>query len=186
MTTALLSALKKAQMKYPIEVQRRFSEDQITGGFVVDFTDSLILFHNLDMDTFCLNGYTVILTKDITRHRVFNKADYWRERAIRHFGVKPIKPAGISLASLPQMLKTVSEHFPLIAFHPEEKKPEVCYIGALTSTTERTLTIEDLNADCEWSGPRRMRFSEVSRIDFGGRYEESLAATAPKKPKRKQ
>ena len=75
MTTALLSALKKAQMKYPIEVQRRFSEDQITGGFVVDFTDSLILFHNLDMDTFCLNGYTVILSKDITRPRVFKKAD---------------------------------------------------------------------------------------------------------------
>jgi len=32
----------------------------------------------------------------------------------------------------------------------------------------------------KWSGPRRMKFSDVTRIDFGGGYEEVLAVTAPK------
>jgi len=48
---------------------------------------------------------------------------------------------------------------------------------------EKTFTIEDLNSNGEWSGPRRMKFSDVTRIDFGGGYEEALAVTAPKRPR---
>jgi hypothetical protein len=48
------------------------------------------------------------------------------------------------------------------------------------------VTIDDLDCNAEWSGPRQLKFSDITRVDFGGGYEKALAATAPKRPERKQ
>jgi hypothetical protein len=85
------------------------------------------------------------------------------------------------------LLKSVTEHYPLTTLHPERTRPDVCFIGQLVSMTARTFTIEDLDSNVEWSGPRRMKFSDVTRVDFGDGYAGALAVTAPKtvkKPKR--
>ena len=183
MSVSFNSIFKKAKMRHLFEVRRRFKDAGTTTGFIVDFSDSLVLFHTLETDTFRLNGYTVVRKEDISEYRVFSKAEYWQVRAVRHFRLRPMPPAGISVTSLPELLKSVAKHYPLIALHPEKTKPEACYIGALASMTERTFTIEDLNSSGEWSGPRRMKFSDVTRVDFGGGYEAALAVTAPKRAK---
>jgi len=144
------------------------------------------LFHTLGSDTFRFNGYTVLRTEDISEYRFFTKAEYWQFRAVRHFHLKPIRPAGISVASFPELLKSIAQHYPLITFHPEKKNPAVCYIGPLVAITEHTVTIDDLDCNGEWSGARRMKISDVTRVDFGGGYEEALAVTAPKKPRNRK
>jgi hypothetical protein len=59
-------------------------------------------------------------------------------------------------------------------------------IGPLISMTKATFTIDDLDSNAEWTGPRRLKFSDVTRVDFGGGYEHALAVTAPKRPKLKK
>lgn len=186
MSASFHSIFKKAKMKHLFEVKRRFKDVGHTTGFIVDFSDSLVLFHTLDTDTFRLNGYTVIRKEDITKYRVFSKAEYWQVRAMRHFHLKPMRHVGVSVTSLPALLKSVTEHYPLITLHPEKIKPDVCFVGQLVSMTERTFTIEDLNSSGEWSGPRRMKFSDVTRVDFGDGYTSALAVTAPKRAKHKK
>ena len=181
MSASLHSILKKSKTRHLFQVKRRLKDVGSTTGFIVAFSDSLFLFHTLDMDTFRLNGYTVLREEDISQYRLFTKAEFWQVRAVRHFHLKPIRPAGISVSSFPELVKSVAEHYPLITFHPEKKKPDVCYIGSVVSMTEHTFTIEDLDSNGEWSGPRRMKFSDVTRMDFGGGYEEALAVTAPKR-----
>lgn len=183
MSVSFNSVFKKAKMKHLFEVKRRLKDTGTTTGFIVDFSDSLVLLHTFDTDTFRLNGYSVIRKADISHYRVFSKAEYWQFRAVRRFRLRPMQPAGISVASLPELLKSVAEHYPLITLHPEKTKPEVCFIGTLASMTERTFTIEDLNCNAEWSGPRRMKFGDVTRVEFGGGYEAALAVTAPKRAK---
>jgi hypothetical protein len=183
MTRSLHSILKKSKTGHLFEVKRRLKDVGSTTGFIVASSDSLIVFHRLDMDTFRLNGYTVLRDEDIRQYRSFTKTDYWQFRAVRHFHLKPKCPTGISVSSFPELLKSVAERYPLIAFHPEKKNPDVCYIGPLVSMTKHTFVIEDLNSNGEWSGPRRMKFSDITRIDFGGGYEEALAVTAPKRAK---
>jgi hypothetical protein len=183
MSDPLQSTLKRLKMVHLFQVKRRLKNVGSTAGFVVAFSDSLILFHTLDMDTFQLNGYTVLRDEDVSHYRAFTKAEYWHFRAVRRFHLRPMRPPGISVTSLPELLKSVAQHYPLITLHPEKKKPGVCYIGSLVSMTEHTFVIEDLNCNGEWSGPRRMKFGDVTRIDFGGGYEEALAVTAPKRPK---
>jgi len=155
-------------------------------GFVVGFSEDLILFHALGTDTFRLNGYTAIRTEDVRDYRDFNKDEFWQNRAARHFKILPVRPAGISLTSVPELLASISKRYPLITIHPERTRPGICYIGPLLSMTEATFTIDNLDCNGEWSGPRRLKFRDVTRVDFGGGYEEALALTAPKRRKRKQ
>jgi hypothetical protein len=183
MSRSFLSVLKKAKTTDLIEVKRRLKDVYTTIGFVVDFSDSLVLFHVLDTNMFQLNGYAAVREQDISHYRVLSKSEYWQCRAIKHFGLRPVRPDGILVASLPDLLKSVAKHYPLIVIHPERKKPDVCYIGPLISMTERTCTIEDLDCNAEWTGPRRIRLEDVTRVEFDGGYENALAATAPKRPK---
>ena len=154
-------------------------------GFIVDASDSLVLFHQLDGDCFQLINHTVIRDKDIKAYRFFDKPKYWQYRAAKKFRLKPKRPAGVSVESLPALLKSINKRYPLLTIHPEKKKPDVCYIGPLLSMTEQTFTIDDLNCNAEWTGPRRMKWKDVTMVDFGGGYDRALAATAPKRPKRK-
>lgn len=183
MSVSFNSIFKKAKMRHLFEVKRRLKNVGSITGFIVDYSDSLVLFHTLETDTFRLNGYTVVRKEDISGYRVFSKAEHWQVRAVRHFRLRPMPPAGISVTSLSELLKSVAEHYPLITLHLERTKPDACFIGPLVSMTERTFTIEDLNSCGEWSGPRRMKFSDVTRVDFGGGYEAALAVTAPKRAK---
>ena len=183
MSASLHSILRKSKTDVLFEVKRRIKDVGSTTGFIVGFSDSLLMFHRLDMDTFRLNGYTVLREEDVSQYRSFTKAAFWQARAVKHFQLKPVRPAGVCVDSVPELIRSVAEHYPLITFHPEKKKPDVCYIGPLISMTEHTFTIEDLDCNGEWSGPRRMKFNDITRIDFGGGYEEALAATAPSRPK---
>lgn len=94
-----------------------------------------------------------------------------------------MRPSGISVASLQDLLLSATKHFGLVTVHPEEKQPDLCYIGPVTAITKSTVTIQDLNNNAEWSGLRRVNLAEITRVDFGGSYERVLLATAPKRPK---
>jgi hypothetical protein len=185
MRASWASTLKQHCGRHLFEMESRIKRAGWTMGFVVDYSDSLILFHVLERDTFRLNGYRVIRSEDVRNYRVFDKRKHWLNRAVRSFELAPVRPTGISLSSLPQLLLSIAKQNPLITIHPERKKPDVCYIGPLLSITEATFTIDDLDCNAEWSGPRRIKFSDATRIDFGGGCEKALAATAPKPPKRK-
>jgi hypothetical protein len=49
-----------------------------------------------------------------------------------------------------------------------------------------SITMDDLDYNAAWSGPRRMKLADVTRVDFDGGYERALAVTAPKRSKAKR
>lgn len=179
-----LQSIWKKHRGHLFQVKRRLHDCKIS-GFVIDASDSLILIHQFDWDYFGTFNYTVIRDRDITAYRFFDKPEYWAYRAVRKFRLKPVRPSGISIDSLPELLKSINKKYPLLTIHPEKKKPGVCYIGPLLSISKQGFTIDDLNSDGKWTGPRQMKWKDVTRVDFGGGYERALAATAPKRPKRK-
>ncbi len=185
MKTPTPSILKKTKTGSLITMTRRFKNSGSIMGFVVGVSDTLLILHTLDTDAFQLNGYIAVRTEDVSKCRVFDQVDSWWFRAMKHFDLTPIIPVGISIASLHDLIQSVATLYPLITFHPEEKKPDVCFIGPLLSMTERTFTIDDLNSTAQWTGPRRMRFHEVTRVDFGDGYAKALAVVAPKRSRSK-
>src|SRR5262245_52787380 len=99
MSTSWLSIVKRHKGRHLFEVRSRIKGAGRTMGFVVDFSDNLILFHVLNTDAFQLNGYTVIRTEDVKDYRAFDKAEFWQNRAVRRFRLKPVHPVGILLGS---------------------------------------------------------------------------------------
>lgn len=176
--------LYRHRAKHLIQVKRNIKDTETTLGFVTDFNDQLLLFSYLCPNTFALNGYVVIRVRDISAYRVFDKNDYWQHRAIKKLKIHPVGLQNINLSSIEELVTTVSPQFPLVGFELEFKKPGVMYIGKLMSVTEKTILIEDLNANGEWSGPRRLKTSDITSITFGDGYQNALALTAPPLPKR--
>src|SRR5713226_6305959 len=104
-------------MKHLFEARRRPKGLDGVVGFVVDFSDLLILLHRLETDTFRLNGYTAIRTADVSRFRFFDRAAHWQLRAVAHFRLAAIKPRGILVTSLRDLLETASREHPLLTIH---------------------------------------------------------------------
>jgi hypothetical protein len=171
------------EKKYLIEFDRRPQIYERIAGFVLDFSDSLILLHLLEWNTFTLNGYIVIREQDINNYRVFGKPTYWQNKAARKNRLKPINPR-ISIDSFEDGISSASKSFPLIAIKKELVAENKRFIGRLAGFTSKTVTIHGLNPSAEWIKKSRFNLAEITRIQFGGGYERALALSA--KPLRKK
>lgn len=179
----LRSTLETCRLRYFIELDRRPAVSYADRGFIVDFSDSLILLHNFCPDCFRLNGYTAIRTADVRNYRVFGERSAYPFKAIQHNKVKPEPTPEISLVTLPDLLTSVCNAYPLVTIHRELIFPDECFIGRLAAMTPKTFTLYLLNPEAKWVGTMRFRFSDVTRVDFGGGYEASLMLCASESPK---
>jgi hypothetical protein len=148
-------------------------------GFVVACSNELILLHCLDLDLFRLNGYSTIRVKDVSHYRFFDSSDCWQFRAAKLFRLVPKRPRCRKLAGVQEFLGSHIGEERLVTLHTEGLKRDACYIGPVVSVKEKTVTIEDLNCNAEWTGPRRLKLKDITKIEFGGGYEKALAKTAP-------
>lgn len=147
-------------------------------GFVVGSSDELVLLHSFNSEAFCLDGYDVIRQCDIRSFCFFDDPRYWRYRAIRRLKIRPIPPGDISLVSVQELLSSVSSCYPLLSAHRETPRRRTTYVGPVVSMAERSFTIEDADFFGQWTGPRRLRYADVTRVCFDGGYLRASAMTA--------
>ena len=147
-------------------------------GFVVDSSNDLVLLHHFNSEVFCLDGYDAIRHCDIRSFCFFDDPRYWRYRALRRLKIRPIPPRGISLVSVQELLSSVAARYPLLSAHRETPDRRTTYVGPVVSMAERSFTIEDADYFGQWTGPRRLRYADVTRICFDGGYLRASAMTA--------
>ena len=181
MTSPRYKAFTKHVGKNLFQVERRPRSLGRVAGFLVDLTESLMLFHKLDWDLFSLNGYSVIPIADAGDYRTFDRNKYWQSRAAKLRKLKPTMPDGVSVTDWRGLFESVASRFPLIVVHAERKRPGVCYVGEVLKVSDSTLVIHDLDCNCEWQKTRRFKFSDITMVEFGDGYSLALAATAPKR-----
>lgn len=165
-----------------VEFERKRIEKEKLRGFVLACSDMLTLLHRIE--DFSLNGYTVFRNEDVTIYRVYDKPEYFESRAIKLKNLEPTPQPEIKIGCWHEVLLSACKSFPLITIWRELISTEVCQIGRLVSMTEKTFTIQEIDTVAEWNGNRRFRFSDVTRIDFGGGYEDALALVAAEDERR--
>jgi len=176
--------LSKHKGKTLVELCRRPKIQEQIAGFVVGFSESLILLHRLDWNTFTLDGYTILRNKDIKKQRAFNRNSYWPNKAVKKFKLQPTAVPGLELKTWPEAISRISQLFPIIHTECEIADPGFCQIGVPLEITKKLLRLDTLSFNSEWDGPAKIKLDQITRIDFGGGYERALAATTPKrKPK---
>jgi len=173
--------------KYLVKFSRKPIDDYRLYGFVLACSETLTLLHVLDKDTYTLNGYSVIRNEDVSLYAVYDRPDYYFEsRVLKLKGITPKPQPDIALASISDLLTSIDKLYPLITIHREEINNDVCSIGRLDGLTPKTFTLFEIDSCAEWDGPHRYRFGDITRVDFGGGYEEALALVARQDLKRKK
>lgn len=146
-------------------------------GYVVDASDDFVMLQLVD-DRISLNGYSLLRISDITEIDIEVEHARFIEKAleIRKKTVK--QPVLVDLTSITTMLKSIDQNFPLMTLHKETIDPDACWVGAIDSIGEKTVTLNEMSPDAKWNGTKRINFDEITRIDFDGGYETALALVA--------
>jgi hypothetical protein len=82
----------------------------------------------------------------------------------------------VDLSNFSTLLPTASALFPLVTIHREVVDPDVVHIGVVKDIADGILTLREIDPNARWARKLgRHKISQITRVDFGGRYEDALA-----------
>lgn len=168
-----------------VKINREPIDENPLEGFLIERTKDLLLLNLVNPDVVCLNGYSVIRHRDVRKLKVQRK-DSFLIRALNLKKLSPSGPCDISIASWPDLLVSLNRQFPLFTIHQEALDSEVCYVGRLAARSATTFGIKEIDPDARWSRSRSYKFKDLTKVDFGGGYENALAQLAAASSKRKK
>jgi hypothetical protein len=175
-----MSALERRILKlYEAETSGtivRFQTRTDTGrrqwGYVVGVGATFALFHMVETDTMRLNGYTALPLTEICKVRLLENE--FVHRALRMKEMRATPQPDILLLDFPGLLSSANTVFPLVTVHPDKKWPGTCHIGRVERVTKKSVTLYEIDPQAHWDGPGTYRFKDITRVDFGGGYEDAL------------
>lgn len=145
-----------------------------THGYVLDIGPQFCLLGLID-DNIRFNGFQCPLISDLRQIKVPDPQEDFIVAALRKRRERIDRKPEIDLSSLPALLKSASKLFPLITILRERIRPDECVIGRVLDVSERSFLLHTIDPDAVWEEkPTRLRLSDVTRVEFGGGYEEAL------------
>jgi hypothetical protein len=144
-------------------------------GFVVGLGQAWVLVAVLDPNMY-LNGFAALRLADVKRVERRGGPDSFAGKALAARGEWPPHGADVNLDDLAELIRSAAAVAPLVTLHIEAADPDVCFIGRPVGFTRRWVHLLQISPEAEWDvEPARWEFTEVTRVDFGGRYEEALS-----------
>jgi hypothetical protein len=156
----------------------RSLEHCFVDGYVVAVAKKWFVMHVLG-DGITFIGYQSYRVKDL--NALVTPAPYaeFQEAVIRKRKLRRIIPRGLDLSSTSTLLSSANAKFPLITIHCEEQDPELCYIGRVTAISRTSVELNEVTPNATWeNGLSTYPLAQITRVDFGGPYEEALALIA--------
>jgi hypothetical protein len=107
--------------------------------------------------------------------QVPDKYARFHEAVLKKRGIRfPRKPR-VDVKSLAKLLFSANKAFPLVTIHREKADGSVCWIGRVVDLSNGRLTLLEIGPDAAWDDQlNTYRLSEITRVDFGGDYENAL------------
>ncbi|HXR39970.1 MAG TPA: hypothetical protein VN776_12780, partial [Terracidiphilus sp.] len=88
--------------------------------------------------------------------------------------------------SLPDLLWSANRLFPLVTIHREMVNPDTCKIGRVTGIGKSHVSLLEIGPDAVWDEkPTDVPLREITRVDFGGGYEDALHLVGGDPPRSK-
>ena len=129
------------------------------------------------------NGYLALRLSDVSRVKRCGGPDDFVGRALAARGEWPPAPVDVDLDSVAGLIKTAADVAPLVTLLVEEDDPNVCFIGRPVRFTDRSVRLLEITPKAKWAQrPTKWAFKDVTRVDFGGRYEDALAVVGGPPP----
>lgn len=154
-------------------------------GFVLDWSKRLTLIQYVDTNDFALDGYRVFRNRDIRRWREVRQDDVLM-RALRLKRVRTKRIPGLNLESWSTVLETAGARFPLLAVHREVVNRRTFLLGRPRAATKSSFELEEIDMDGVWERVTRVKFADITVMDFGGRYEDAYARVSAREGRRRR
>lgn len=166
--------------RWLVRLHRRF-EDGPVQGYILDVGPKFFVMA-LVSDRLRLDGFECFRVDDLTKlgpdpHSAFAEA------ALGKRGLVPDWTPPVSVASTRQLVVSAGQAFPLVSLHREQSDPGVCHIGRVVHVDDLRVALLEIDADAEWDEePTVYKLNELTRVSFGGDYEDALAAVGGEPP----
>jgi hypothetical protein len=143
-------------------------------GYVLDIGPKFFLIA-LVSDGLRPNGYQCYRLADIRQLRVPDKFARFHEAVLKKRGIRFPKKPWVDVNSIEKLLQTANRAFPLITIHREKVDAGACWIGRVVDLGRGRVTLLEIGPDASWDDElETYRLSEITRVDFGGDYENAL------------
>lgn len=181
---SILERLARARAEQlAVRVRRWIPSADRVDGFVVDLGPDWVAL--VPLHGFILNGWCLLRVKDIQAVSIRPDPDALEVRVLKARGQWPPRVPDVQLDDLPSALCSAAAAASLITIHTEFDRPDACWIGSLLSVEGGMLSLLEVDDEGEWERkPRAFDLDDVTRIEFGGDYEEGLALAAGPAPLR--
>jgi hypothetical protein len=180
--TRLANACREGTL---IRFTRRF-EDGSVNGYILDVGPQIFLLAVVD-DYIRFNGFECFRYCDVRGLEAPHRHARFAEAALKKRGEKMPRKPTISVKSMEALLLSSSRAFPLVTIHREQVEPGVCWVGRVIAIEKGRVWLQEISADATWyEMPSQYKIGEITRVDFGGQYEEALYLVGgpPPKPKK--
>ena len=156
-----------------VKFTRPFEQGSIC-GYVLDIGPRFFLLALVE-DACRFNGFQCLRLSDVRELEAPHKYASFAEAALKKRGQRiPAKPR-VSMTNIEGLLKSASRVFPLVTIYREVLHPDICYIGRVEHVERGGVSLLEIGPDAKWdSRPTEYRLKDITRVDFGGAYEDAL------------
>ena len=121
------------------------------------------------------NGFQCYRLSAVRKLQVPDQYARFHEAVLKKRGVRFPKMPAVDVRTLPRLLLTANKAFPLVTIHRDKTEKGACWIGPVVDLSKGLLTLLEIGPGASWNLElNTYRLSEVTRVDFGGDYENAL------------
>lgn len=165
-----------------VRLSRSIRRSDTMEGFVVGLGQRWVLLAVLDPNMY-LNGYAALRLKDVSKVKRRGGPNTFVGRVLTRRGHWPPVAVDVNLDSVGDLIASAAELGPLVTLHIEKEAPDVCFIGRPVRLTHRSVRLLEINPEAQWADqPTKWRFADLTRVEFGGKYEEALVLIGGHRP----
>ena len=155
-----------------IRLYRAFEQSYVR-GYILDVGAEFFLL-GLVSDRLWLDGFECFRVGDVDELVPDPYAEFTQAALTARGEARPALTLG--LADIVALLTSAAERFPLVTIHKERDQPDACYIGKVISVEGGIVWMLEIGPDAKWDpAPSAHKLGEITRVNFGGDYEDALA-----------
>lgn len=174
-TSLVLDRLARAlDTHQPVGVRRWIAGSDRVDGFVTGVGAAWVALAKLD-DRVRPDGWSLLRLSDIKSVSIDPDPSCFEIRALQARSLWPPTPTDVALDDVVGLVSSAARADPVITVFVEDDRPHICWIGSVMSVGEQTLRLLEIDTQGEWRRKSRaIDLEDITRIEFGGGYEEAL------------
>ena len=143
-------------------------------GYVIGVGAEWCLLSYVSRDI-AFNGFAALRLKDVTEVEAPHEHAAFIEKALELKKLKEPDHPDIDLKDTGALVMSAGRAFPVVTLSREIADPDTCQIGMPVQIQAGSVSLMEIDANAVWYDDVEFyRLDEITRVDFGGGYEEAL------------